>query len=68
MSEENDPLVVDEASSADRPLVIPADVPVLPLRDTVLRLTPAGVTARSVLALQRWRPPALDRASGKGVR
>jgi 2-polyprenyl-6-methoxyphenol hydroxylase-like FAD-dependent oxidoreductase len=28
------------------------------LRDTALRLTPAGVTARSVLAVQRWQPPS----------
>lgn len=28
------------------------------LRDTALRLTPSGVTARSVLAVQRWQPPS----------
>src|SRR4030095_15147075 len=31
-----DPLVVDETSGADRPLVIPSELPILPLRDTVL--------------------------------
>jgi len=29
------------------------------LRDTALRLAPAGATARSVLAVQRWQPPAI---------
>jgi ATP-dependent Lon protease len=36
MSDQDEPLIVDEASAAERPLVIPADLPVLPLRDTVL--------------------------------
>jgi ATP-dependent Lon protease len=36
MSEQDEPLIVDEASAAERPLVIPPDLPVLPLRDTVL--------------------------------
>jgi ATP-dependent Lon protease len=36
MSEQDEPLIVDEASAAERPLVIPSDLPVLPLRDTVL--------------------------------
>jgi len=36
MSDQDEPLVVDEGSAADRPLVIPAELPVLPLRDTVL--------------------------------
>src|SRR5688572_16416108 len=36
MSDQDEPLIVDEASAAERPLVIPAELPVLPLRDTVL--------------------------------
>jgi ATP-dependent Lon protease len=37
MSDQDEPLVIDESGSAgDRPLVIPAELPVLPLRDTVL--------------------------------
>src|SRR5262245_18250794 len=36
MSDRDEPLVVDETSSADRPLVIPSELPILPLRDTVL--------------------------------
>ncbi len=35
MSDQDEPLVVDEAAT-DRPLAIPAELPVLPLRDTVL--------------------------------
>ena len=34
------------------------------LRDTALRLTPAGVTARSVLAVQRWQPPSTPVVTG----
>ena len=36
MSDQDEPLVVDDGSMGDRPLVIPAELPVLPLRDTVL--------------------------------
>jgi len=36
MSDQDEPIVVDDGSMGDRPLVIPADLPVLPLRDTVL--------------------------------
>jgi ATP-dependent Lon protease len=36
MSDRDEPLVVDETSSADHPLVIPSELPILPLRDTVL--------------------------------
>ena len=37
MSDQDEPLVIDESSSAgDRPLVIPVELAVLPLRDTVL--------------------------------
>jgi ATP-dependent Lon protease len=37
MSDQDEPLVVvEESSSGDRPLVVPAELPVLPLRDTVL--------------------------------
>jgi ATP-dependent Lon protease len=36
MSDQDEPLVIEESSSGDRPLVIPAELPVLPLRDTVL--------------------------------
>src|SRR5688572_30399837 len=36
MSDQDEPLIVDEASAAERPLVIPAELPLLPLRDTVL--------------------------------
>jgi ATP-dependent Lon protease len=37
MSDQDEPVVVDETGSlGDRPLVIPAELPVLPLRDTVL--------------------------------
>ncbi|HEX2455587.1 MAG TPA: endopeptidase La [Vicinamibacterales bacterium] len=36
MSDRDEPLVVDETSGADRPLVIPSELPILPLRDTVL--------------------------------
>ncbi|MBA2603683.1 MAG: endopeptidase La [Acidobacteria bacterium] len=37
MSDQDEPLLVDESSSiGDRPPVVPAELPVLPLRDTVL--------------------------------
>jgi ATP-dependent Lon protease len=37
MSDQDEALVIDESgSTGDRPLVIPAELPVLPLRDTVL--------------------------------
>jgi ATP-dependent Lon protease len=36
MSDQNEPLLVEKDESADTPLVIPPDLPVLPLRDTVL--------------------------------
>jgi len=36
MSDRDDSLVVVDEASADRPLAIPPDLPVLPLRDTVL--------------------------------
>ncbi len=36
MSDQDEPIVVDDGSVGDRPLVIPAELPVLPLRDTVL--------------------------------
>jgi ATP-dependent Lon protease len=36
MSDQDESIVVDDGSMADRPLVIPAELPVLPLRDTVL--------------------------------
>ena len=36
MSDQDEPIVVDDGSTSDRPLVIPAELPVLPLRDTVL--------------------------------
>ena len=36
MSDQDDPIVVDDGSGGERPLVIPAELPVLPLRDTVL--------------------------------
>jgi ATP-dependent Lon protease len=36
MSDQDEPIVIDDGSVGDRPLVIPAELPVLPLRDTVL--------------------------------
>jgi ATP-dependent Lon protease len=36
MSDQDEPIVVDDGSVGDRPLVIPAELPVLPLRDTVV--------------------------------
>src|SRR5262245_8789740 len=36
MSDRDDSLVVVDEGSAERPLTIPPDLPVLPLRDTVL--------------------------------
>jgi ATP-dependent Lon protease len=36
MSDQDEPIVIDDGSAGDRPLVIPAELPVLPLRDTVL--------------------------------
>src|SRR5688500_9592984 len=36
MSDQDEPIVVDDGSVGERPLVIPAELPVLPLRDTVL--------------------------------
>ncbi len=36
MSDRDDSLVIVDESSADRPLALPPDLPVLPLRDTVL--------------------------------
>jgi ATP-dependent Lon protease len=37
MSDQDEPVVIDETGAlGDRPLVIPAELPVLPLRDTVL--------------------------------
>ena len=36
MSDQDEPIVMDDGSAGDRPLAIPAELPVLPLRDTVL--------------------------------
>jgi ATP-dependent Lon protease len=36
MSDQDEPIVIDDGSVGDRPLVIPPELPVLPLRDTVL--------------------------------
>jgi ATP-dependent Lon protease len=36
MSDQDEPIVIDDGSMGDRPLVVPAELPVLPLRDTVL--------------------------------
>ena len=37
MSDQDEPVIIDETGAlGDRPLVIPAELPVLPLRDTVL--------------------------------
>ena len=36
LSDQDEPIVIDDGSAGDRPLVIPAELPVLPLRDTVL--------------------------------
>jgi ATP-dependent Lon protease len=36
MGDQDESIVVDDGSMGDRPLVIPAELPVLPLRDTVL--------------------------------
>jgi ATP-dependent Lon protease len=36
MSDQDESIVIDDGSMGDRPLVIPAELPVLPLRDTVL--------------------------------
>jgi ATP-dependent Lon protease len=36
MSDQDEPIVIDDGSAGDRPVVIPAELPVLPLRDTVL--------------------------------
>jgi ATP-dependent Lon protease len=36
MSERDEPLDLEEVSAGDRPLVIPDELPILPLRDTVL--------------------------------
>ena len=36
MSERDEPLEVEELSTGDRPLNLPDDLPILPLRDTVL--------------------------------
>src|SRR6185312_1590780 len=36
MSDQDEPIVIDDGSGGDRPLVIPPELPVLPLRDTVL--------------------------------
>jgi ATP-dependent Lon protease len=36
MSDQDEPIVIDDGSVGDPPLVIPAELPVLPLRDTVL--------------------------------
>ena len=36
MSDRDDSLVVVDEASTERPLAIPPDLPVLPLRDTVL--------------------------------
>ena len=36
MSDQDEPIVIDDGSGGDRPPVIPPELPVLPLRDTVL--------------------------------
>jgi ATP-dependent Lon protease len=36
MTDQDEPIVVDESSASERPLVLPAELPILPLRDTVL--------------------------------
>src|SRR5687767_15763528 len=36
MSDQDEPIVIDDGSVGEHPLVIPAELPVLPLRDTVL--------------------------------
>src|SRR5690349_23430571 len=36
MSERDEPLDLEEVSSDDRPLAVPDELPILPLRDTVL--------------------------------
>jgi ATP-dependent Lon protease len=36
MSDQNEPLVAEKDESAELPLTIPRELPVLPLRDTVL--------------------------------
>ena len=51
MSERDEPLDLEEVSGDDRPLTVPDELPILPLRDTVLfpnSFMPAGllITAR----------------------
>src|SRR6187397_2497661 len=36
MSERDEPLDVEELSTGERPLIVPDELPILPLRDTVL--------------------------------
>ena len=36
MSDQDEPIVIDDGSGGDRPVAIPPELPVLPLRDTVL--------------------------------
>ena len=56
MSDRDDSLVVVDEASTERPLTIPPDLPVLPLRDTVLfpnSFMPLAVARESVSAPDR---------------
>src|SRR4026209_959600 len=54
MSDQVEPLKTDDASSGDRPLSIPSELPILPLRDTVLfpnSFMPLAVARESAVRL-----------------
>jgi ATP-dependent Lon protease len=76
MSDEDDPPILEEVSAADRPLALPPDLPLLPLRDTVLfpnsfmplavaressvRLIDEAISASKVIGVFTQRDATLD--------
>jgi ATP-dependent Lon protease len=76
MSDEGDPPILEEVSAGDRPLAIPPELPLLPLRDTVLfpnsfmplavaressvRLIDEAISASKVIGVFTQRDATLD--------
>jgi ATP-dependent Lon protease len=76
MSDEDDPPILEEVSAGDRPLAIPPELPLLPLRDTVLfpnsfmplavaressvRLIDEAISASKVIGVFTQRDATLD--------
>jgi ATP-dependent Lon protease len=76
MSDEDDPPILEEVSAGDRPLAIPPELPLLPLRDTVLfpnsfmplavaressvRLIDEAISASKIIGVFTQRDATLD--------